>query len=142
LYGFGHRKQAPAIKPRLDDFGIKSPVTRITQSRQDIADFIQPLIDRGGVNLDIGVGFSQALNAFGSGNQTAEVDLGHFAAFEDIHSSNGRTPSGQHGIQNKGDGVCCQLFGDFDVIFNALNLSLRNLAEFSSEGLKDELLSV
>ncbi len=64
-------------------------VTGVTEAGQDIAVLIQPVIDRGQVDRDIGMCFMQVLDAFRCADQPDKLDLVDAPFLEDVHGSDG-----------------------------------------------------
>ena len=81
-------------------FRAKNAVTGIAQTGQDVAVFIQTVIEGGCINLDIGVFTVQALYPFRSCDQTNELDVFDSPLLEQCNRCRSAATSSQHRIDD------------------------------------------
>ena len=77
------------------------PVSGVSQARHYIADLVQTFVNLGNMDRHVGMRCLQGIDPFWGSEQAYKPDALRPPVFEDVHRGHGRTPGGQHGIENK-----------------------------------------
>lgn len=85
--------------------GAEDLVTGITQAWHDVAVLVQALVDRGGVDLHVRVGFFHHLDAFWCGDQHHGANLFAAGLFQQVDGGNHRAAGGQHRVDDQGQAL-------------------------------------
>ena len=78
--------------------GAKDTVARVAQARDDVAVFIQALVDGGDKDVNIRMGFLHGFNADRRGQQAHKLDVLHAAVLEGLHGRYCRAACRHHGV--------------------------------------------
>ena len=81
-------------------FRTEHAVPGVAQAGDDVAVLIELLVDRGGPDLDVGMGFGQPLDPFGRGEKADEPDILHPAPLEAVDGGDRRIGGRKHRIHH------------------------------------------
>src|SRR6185312_2604345 len=85
--------------------GAEDLVTGVAEPGQDVALLVEPLVDRGRVDLDVGVRGLDALEALRRGDQDQALDARAAGGLQHVHGGDQGTGSGQHRVDDQRDAL-------------------------------------
>src|SRR2546422_1821185 len=85
---------------RPESSGPEQPVPGVAQPGEDVALGIEPPIERGGVDGDVGGGGEHRPHPFGGGDETEKADTLRPRLLQGAHRVHRRAAGGEHGIED------------------------------------------
>src|SRR5207302_2763652 len=75
-------------------------ITGVAQPRHDVANVVEPLVNRGDVDRHVGMTSAQPLDAFWRGEQPDVLDAFDAPALQDVDARLGGPAGGQHRVEH------------------------------------------
>src|SRR5688572_29381964 len=83
--------------------GSKLAVARVAEPGHDVGALVEVIIDRGNVDIDLGMCSLHDFDSLGCSNQTHKFDPLHAPTLEDLRGGRCRAACGEHWVQDETD---------------------------------------